>query len=95
MEVRRTWPTGKLITFSLDERVDCAWLQSGHTGHRGTDRMPGRGDSRQEILLKVMKGAVKILKTVKIRESSRTHLSQFFLQSAEKKKTFAFDLVNQ
>jgi len=57
--------------------------------------MPGRGDSRQEILLKVMKGAVKILKTVKIRESSRTHLSQFFLQSAEKKKTFAFDLVNQ
>ena len=28
---------------ALDEKVDCAWLQSGLTGHRGTDRILDKG----------------------------------------------------
>ena len=44
--------------FSLDERVDCAWLQSGLTGHRGTDRMEGRG-GRKATVQNLMRGAVK------------------------------------
>ena len=60
--------------FSLDERVDCAWLQSGLTGHRGTDRMEGRG-GRKATVQNLMRGAVKT------RGSSKTHLSQFSLQT--------------
>ena len=38
-EAKRTWRTGKPTMSALDEKVDCAWLQSGLTGHRGTDRI--------------------------------------------------------
>lgn len=74
---------------ALDEKVDCAWLQSGLTGHRGTDRILDKG-GRPATVQNLMMGAMKPRE-----RSSKTHLSQFSLQSVEKKKMFASGLVNQ
>ena len=88
-EAKRTWWTGKPTMSALDEKVDCAWLQSGLTGHRGTDRILDKG-GRPATVQNLMMGAMKPRE-----RSSKTHLSQFSLQSVEKKKMFASGLVNQ
>ena len=88
-EAKRTWWTGKPTMSALDEKVDCAWLQSGLTGHRGTDKIRDKG-GRPETVQNLMMGAMKPRE-----RSSKTHLSQFSLQSVEKKKMFASGLVNQ
>ena len=88
-EAKITWRTRKPTISALDEKVDCAWLQSGLTRHRGTDRILDKG-GRPATVQNLMMGAMKPRE-----RSSKTHLSQFFLQRVEKKKMLASGLVNQ
>ena len=73
-EDKRTWRTRKPTISALDEKVDCAWLQSGLTEHRGKDRILDKG-VRPANVQNLMMGAMKPRE-----RSSKTHLSQFSLQ---------------